>query len=230
MNTSNSIIANQVFIGCPHEIIKRKYEQSVDKLIKQFPLSFILVGRNDDQDAEDLLELIKEKLMSSSYAIFDATGGNANVSLEYGLAEANEIKRALYLSVHGSSRRSKKETYIIADLAGKKRNHYSQVKGLVGLLVKFAKEHNYTKRFEKFLRGYARLLSKGDKRRVRYLALKIIHALDNKNSIRREDVVQDLRADQASYKENEIQKLISAMHSDGLIRSGQGSWATLTIQ
>jgi len=49
------------------------------------------VGRGDSQEAQDLLDVIKERLFPSSLAVFDATGGNANVSLEFGLAEANEI-------------------------------------------------------------------------------------------------------------------------------------------
>jgi len=52
------------------------------------------VGRGDSQEAQDLPDVIKERLFSSSLAVFDVTGGDANVSLEFGLAEANEIPRA----------------------------------------------------------------------------------------------------------------------------------------
>ena len=52
------------------------------------------MGRGDSQEAQDLPDVIKERLFSSSLAVFDVTGGDANVSLEFGLAEANEIPRA----------------------------------------------------------------------------------------------------------------------------------------
>jgi hypothetical protein len=119
------VIPNQVFIGCPWKTIRAKYEQVIGKLQKSYPLSYTVVGRKQQQDAEDLLAVIKDKLLTSSYAIFDATGGNANVSLEYGLAEAEDIPRLLYLCTHGAARRSTKDQPIISDLAGKRRMQYT---------------------------------------------------------------------------------------------------------
>jgi hypothetical protein len=113
------VIPNQVFIGVPWKHVRSRYDRVIDRLKIRSPLSFIIVGRGDDQDAEDLLEVIKGKLENSSYAVFDATWGNANVSLEYGYAEAKNIPRVLYLSTHKASRKSK-DTAIISDLAGKK--------------------------------------------------------------------------------------------------------------
>ena len=112
-------VPNQVFLGIPWKTIRPKYDGIVEKLKKTFPISFVIVGRDQNQDAEDLLEVIKKRLQTSSYAIFDGTGGNANVSLEFGFAEANDIPRALYLSVHGAAKKATKESPIIADLAGK---------------------------------------------------------------------------------------------------------------
>ncbi len=120
------IIANQVFVGCPYKTIRAKYERAIDELNKKFPLSFVIVGRGDGQEAEDLLELIKERLFSSSQAIFDATAGNANVSLEFGLAETDDMPRTLYLSCHAAAKRGSKDLAIIADLAGKRRSQYTQ--------------------------------------------------------------------------------------------------------
>lgn len=114
-----------------------KYERCVSYFRSRSALSFIIVGRSDSQDAKDLLELIKERLRSSSYAVFDATGGNANVSLEYGYAEALDMKRVLYVSTHGAGRRTSSDPPIIADLAGKVRNHYKQEEGLKRLLGEF---------------------------------------------------------------------------------------------
>ena len=131
-NPSTEAIPNQVFLAIPWNIVRPKYERVVAKLRKSNPIMFVIVGRDENQDAEDLLEVIKKRLLTSSYAIFDATGGNANVSLEFGFADANDIPRELYLSVHRSSKRASKESPIIADLADKKQNRYTTVESLAG--------------------------------------------------------------------------------------------------
>ena len=128
------VIANQVFLAVPWKAVRSKYERCLDHFRSRSPLSFIIVGRSDAQDAKDMLEVIKDRLQSSSYAIFDASGGNANVSLEYGYAEAVDIPRVLYVSTHGRSRKTSADPPIIADLAGKVRNHYKQEAALKRLL------------------------------------------------------------------------------------------------
>jgi len=164
--TTVDVIANQVFIGCPWKIVRMKYERAIDSLSKKFPVSFIIVGRDDGQDAEDLLKIIKEKLLASSYAIFDATGGNPNVSLEFGIAEVNEIPRALYVSSHAAAARASHDSAIIADLAGKRRQQYAQEPRLRSLLNAFCRDHPYSKRFEVFLLKKFRRASKGAKKRA----------------------------------------------------------------
>ncbi len=223
-------VPNQVFLAVPWRTAKTKYEAQIDKLRKKFPLSFVIVGRDKTQDAEDLLEIIKTKLLASSYAIFDATGGNANVSLEYGFAEAYSIPRALYLSTHKASDRSSKDAPIIADLAGKRRNHYKNEAGLQRLLGDFSKEHPYTRRLEQYLAGGARRRDRGAKKRHRALALKIIHGLDGDGQARRTDLVQQLLADVSRYSRREIDEAIRSMHSAGLIESLQGPYSTVTVR
>ncbi len=224
------IIANQVFLGCPYKTVRAKYERAIDDLNKKFPLSFVIVGRGDGQEAEDLLELIKERLFSSSHAIFDATAGNANVSLEFGLAETNDMPRTLYLSSHAAAKRGSKDSAIIADLAGKRRNQYTQEPKLLALLREFCKGHNYTKRFESFLQKSFRRADKGEKKRSRALALKVVHYLDGKQSVRRADLAQNLLADQSNYKQKEIDGMISRLHKAGLLRSERGRYSTVSIR
>ena len=62
------VIANQVFLAIPWKGVRPKYEACTDRLKYQSPLSFIIVGRADNQDADDLLEVIKERINGSSYA------------------------------------------------------------------------------------------------------------------------------------------------------------------
>lgn len=222
-------IPNQVFLGVPWKTVRPKYEKIVGKLRRRFPLSFVIVGREDNQDAEDLLEVIKKRILTSSYAIFDATGGNANVSLEFGFADANDVPRALYVSVHQASKQASKESPIIADLAGKKQNRYAQTTALDKLLRSFAKNHGYTKRFEQFLSRSFKKKSKGDKKRLRGLTLKVIHQLATDGRARRADVVQNLQADAVAYTREEIDDMIVRMHNEGLINSLQGPYSTVTV-
>lgn len=221
-------IPNQVFIGLPWKNVRKKYEGTIDRLNIRSPLSFVIVGRGDDQDAEDLLEVIKGKLESSSYAIFDATWGNANVSLEYGYAEAKNIPRVLYLSTHKAARRST-DTAIISDLAGKKRNTYATEKGLFNLLNAFSKSHPYTKRFEQGLKQGSRNRPKGEKKRLRSLALKIVHALDGESDIRRDDLIQGLLAESGGYRKNEVNDTLRALHRQGVIYVAPGRYSTVSI-
>ncbi len=223
-------IPNQVFLGVPWKTVRPKYEKTVEKLKRHFPLSFVVVGRETNQDAEDLLEVIKTRILTSSYAIFDATGGNANVSLEFGFADANDVPRALYVSVHKASKPASKESPIIADLAGKKQNRYAQTAALEKLLRQFAQNHAYTKRFEQFLGSNFKRRANGEKKRLRGLALKIIHELRTDGKARRSDVVQNLQADPAAYSRDEIDDMIVRMHNDGLINSVQGPYSTVTVR
>jgi hypothetical protein len=221
-------IPNQVFIGLPWKTIKPKYESAVDSLVRSYPLSFIIVGRDDKQDAEDLLTVIKSQIESSSYGIFDATSGNANVSLEYGHADAVGLKCALYISTRKRTP-SGREHSIISDLAGKRRNHWNSQKSLLSLLEKFCDAHPYTIRFERFLRDTSGRATKGAKRRRRALALKIVHELDGKQSARRDDIVQALLADPSRYDEAEVDKMILKMHQKKLIVSQKGRYSTVFI-
>jgi hypothetical protein len=227
--TKSEVIPNQVFVGCPWKTVRPKYEKAIESLNKKYPLSFVIIGRDASQEAEDLLETIKTKLISSSYAIFDATGGNPNVSLEFGFAEANSIPRALYTSTHKASRRGDDQPAIIADLAGKKRNIYKTQKSLSQLLAALARNHNYTKQFEKALRESSASFSKGKKKRYRALSLKVIHALDGGQKMRRADLVQNLLALVQGYDESEIDEVVRILHSQGLLISEAGRYSRLRM-
>lgn len=224
---TNVVIPNQVFIGCPWKTVRQKYEQLIDKFKKTYPLSFVIVGRANDQKAEDLLQIIKDKLFNSSRAIFDATGGNANVSLEYGMAEVKPVPSSIYISQHQKAKDSKSDAAIISDIAGKRRNEYKQLVGLRKLLSQFAREHPYTKRFETFLKKKCRRLEKGEKKTFRTLALKIIHYLDEKDSVRRPDVVEELKGQ--GYTAKKVEDCIKKLHTSNLIKCTVGRDSTVSI-
>lgn len=226
---SKEAVPNQVFVGLPWKTVRPKYERVIARLRVAFPLSYVIVGRDDEQDAEDLLAVIKDKLFSSSHAIFDATDGNANVSLEYGLAEAKGIPRTLYLCTHGRGSATRKDRPIISDLAGKRRMPYTVENRLRTLLSTFSRKHDYTIRFERFMTARFKRLKKGPKRRARYLALKVIHALDEQESVRREDIMFRLQADSAQYREPEVDGMIKALHGDGLLISSAGRYSNVSM-
>lgn len=219
---------NQIFIGCPWRGILPKYEDALPKLQKKFPIAFAIVGRGDSQDAKDLFDIIKLRILASSFAVFDATGGNANVSLEYGFAEAHDVPRALYTCTHKATKKAaKQDTAIISDLAGKTRNHYSQNNDLKTLLAGLCKDHEYTKRFEKFMVTKFKKKKKGEKKSARALALKIIHAMDGHLSRNRPDVVHDLKL--AGYEDGEINEMLTPLRNAKLINVSVGKASQITI-
>ena len=220
-----TVIPNQVFVGLPWRNVRPRYERCIDKLEQKYPLHFTIVGRKDDQDAEDLLQVITERIDSSSYGIFDATGGNANVSLEYGYAEAVELPRALYLSTHKAATGSTGGT-IISDLSGKRRVEYTNEQSLRSRLDAFCKDHDYTKRFEAMQRR-VRATRRGEKKRKRTLALKLIHYVDGKSKARRADMVQSLQA--SSYSEGEITDTLTKLHQEGLLNVSRDRFSDVRV-
>lgn len=220
-------IPNQVFIGLPWKNVRPRYEKVIDKLSKKYPLYFTIVGRADGRDALALFEVIKARIESSSYAVFDATGGNANVSLEYGYAEGIEVPRAIFLSAHKSSQKGSASEPIISDLTGMRRVQYKTQSGLSKELAKLAAEHDYSKRFENALREIVRGWSKGEKKSGRTLALKLVKALDGKVKIRRADLVQHLQAQ--GYSDNETDQMLRRLHAEGILKCTVGKYSEAYI-
>ena len=228
MTKSSDIIANRVFIGCPWKTIRVKYVEAVRKLEHAYPIHFILIGREKDQRAEELLNLIKRSLRCSTMAIFDVTGGNANVSLEYGFADASDIDRVLYLNTHERNRESRQDTSIIADLAGQRRKQYKNESTLKRFLNEFCKEHTFTKRFETALRKVTRnVKTRHAKKKYRTLSIKVIRFFDEKEKGRRSDLTEHLLA--GGYSETEIEFTLKGLHGAGLINISTGRYADIRI-
>jgi hypothetical protein len=214
------IIKNQIFLGIPWKNIKGKYEKARKELTRQYPLSFVIIGRSENQDAEDLLNEIEEKISTSDYAIFDATNGNPNVSLEFGYAEGAAIKRKLYICKHTNVQALKKEKPIISDLGGKKYSSYTTQDKLVNLLESFAKSHDYTKRFERFLKKQT---NQYERKKLKTISLSIIHTFDEKESLRKSEIVQSIQDEYPDkYTEKEILRTITKLKDNKLLRCAGG--------
>jgi len=223
-----SYIANQIFIGLPWKNVRPKYDRIIPKLEKKYPLHFAIVGRNDGQDAQHLFEIIKNRISESSFAVFDATSGNANVSLEYGYAEGLDVPRAIFLSDHKAANKGKSGNPIISDLSGQRRVHYKTEKALLTELEKTCRTHAYTVRFEKALKTLFKRKGKGGKKSGRALALKIIRQLDGKQSVRRADLTQNILAQ--GYTDKEINDLLKSLHLKKIITCSVGRYADVSIK
>lgn len=225
--TKRKFIPNQVFVGLPWKNVRPRYEQVIARLEKKYPLYFTIVGRNDGQDAKSLFEIIKLRIASSSFAIFDATGGNANVSLEYGYAEGLEVPRAIFLSAHKAAQTKASGDPIISDLTGMRRVQYKTEKSLATELAKLGREHDYTKRFEKAIAQTLKAKSKGAKKSGRALALKLVKALNGKQQIRRAELIQSLQAQ--GYEQVHIDAVLKGLHSAGVLKCTVGKYSEVYI-
>jgi hypothetical protein len=84
----DGIIANRIFVGYPWDPYKTMWENLAADIHKKFPVHLLAVGRAKGQPATQLLANIMKALDSASVAMFDASTGNPNVSLEYGYFRA----------------------------------------------------------------------------------------------------------------------------------------------
>lgn len=226
-DTKKEFIPNQVFVGLPWKNVRPKYEGIIQTLVKKYPLYFTIVGRDDGQDAKALFEVIKARIASSSYAVFDATDGNANVSLEYGYAEGIEVPRAIFLSAHKAAQKVSAGDPIISDLTGMRRVQYKTEKTLATELHKLCRDRDYTKRFERTLRTILKNKSKGSKKSSRALALKLVKALGGKDRMRRAELVQHLQAQ--NYSEKQIDSLLKGLHAGGVLKVSVGKYSDVSV-
>ena len=227
LTSKRSFTPNQVFVGLPWKTVRPKYERIIDKLAKKYPLHFSIVGRDDGQGAKALFEVIKERIATSSYAVFDATGGNANVSLEYGYAEGMEVPRAIFLSDHKAAQRATAGSPIISDLTGMRRVQYKTEAALLRELERLSREHDYSKRFEKALTAALKNASKGAKKSGRALALKLVRALAGKAKIRRAELVQHLQAQ--GYDESQVDSMLKKLHGAGVLKCTVGKYSDVYV-
>ena len=174
MPSNDAVIENQFFIGVPWKGIRPKFEKALSELKEECPIHCVVFGRNTGQDAEGLWESIQGEIRRSAATVFDVTGSNPNVALEFGFAEALGKKRIL-TRYDRKIRRSRRDVahsqYIMSDLAGKVRVSYKNVKVLKEALRKEFENNRYSIRFREFLRR-----RKSGKREAK-IALAVVHEL-----------------------------------------------------
>ncbi len=157
----------QVFIGCPFKkTIRANYDRLKRELEAETPLHIVLADTGTITSADYLLDTIRTLISESAGCIFDATDGNANVSLEVGIAHTLPINYLLAVSTRKArtpaERQAVKEALaqgevkaIISDLQGKNRIEYKQYKVLkYQVLVRWLEALPYMKRWAQFKRDH----------------------------------------------------------------------------
>jgi hypothetical protein len=152
----------QVFIGCP---FAREIRASYDKLKREIeaetPLSLVLADTVGISSSNYLLESITSLIRDSIGCVFDATGGNANVSLEVGIAHTVPVdfiltmktRKARTAQREAGTPASREVRTIISDLQGKNRIEYKQYDGLRRQLeTRYLGNLPYMKRWHAFVK------------------------------------------------------------------------------
>jgi hypothetical protein len=210
-------IPNQVFVGYPWRRYKAIWEAALVDAHKRFPLHFVAIGRRGGLPAGQLLGTICDTIDKSTHGILDATGGNANVSLEYGYARAVLGEARVFLFLDEDPKSSESKDPIISDLAGAVANKYEfGSTGISRHLQEIASQHQYTKNFERFCRQ--RRYKGGQKK----FALRIIRKFDGQHSVLRRQLLDDLVYD-TRKKKKQVEDYLRAMHEGGLIGITRGN-------
>jgi len=200
------------------------YEKVCDELHKSYPVYFYAIGRPQGQPADALFDKIKSVILSSTAAIFDASRGNANVSLEFGLAHfVPGLQQFLLIDQNAMPTHVNVGTPIVSDLAGATQNRWdlAKVDTLKQHLKAIAENHEYTKRFRKYCRS--RKLVKGQFR----TPLKVIRMFDERDSMLRRELVDQLQVAWPGKPEKKISELVRDLHDAGLITVTKGrEWAS----
>lgn len=136
---------HQVFVGCPFlTAIRKNYDQLKVDLEAKTPLHLVLADTTANSSTDYLLEHLTGLIRESAACIFDATGGNPNVSLEVGIAHAlpTDFLLTMYTRKPRSQQRAEKALEaegerrpIISDLQGRNRVEYKTYRSLLDQVV-----------------------------------------------------------------------------------------------
>lgn len=221
---NRKVVPNRLFLAYQWHIYRPIFESVCNDIHKTYPVYFYAVGRPAGQPAEALFDKIKTILLSSTSAVFDASRGNANVSLEYGLAHfVPELQTYLLIDEHTMPNQVNVGTPIISDLAGSTQNRWNvrNQSTLKTHLAAIADNHPYTKRFKRYCRD--RGLTRGQFR----TPLKVIRQFDEREEILRRELIDELQSEWKGKSAKDIEKLLADMHKAGLITVTPGrEWAS----
>jgi len=152
---------HQVFIGCPFSrAIRKNYDALKKELEDETPLHLILADTVALTSTDYLLEHITTLIRESAACLFDASGGNPNVSLEVGIAHALPAEFLITLYTRKPRQQKIAEEAlakegevkpIISDLQGRNRVEYKTYSSLKDQIVKrYLNKLPYVKRWTDF--------------------------------------------------------------------------------
>jgi len=215
---AKEISANRIFVGYPWKTYRAHWEAAISDLHKMLPLHFMAVGSEPGQPAAQLLTKLLAAIDRSSAVMFDASAGNPNVALEYGYARARFKEDAIYLFIdENATSGSGPGSPIISDLAGTVANRYAlNDSRLKETLSAVAREHSYTKRFERFCRQRS---YRGGTRRF---IMRVLRQLDGRDSILRRELIDSV-AHEAKKKPAYVEDYLKKLHDGGLISVTRGN-------
>ena len=155
--------SQQVFVGCPFlTAIRKNYDKLKVELEAETPLHIVLADTASITSTDYLLEHITTLIRESAGCVFDATGGNPNVSLEVGVAHAlpTDFLLTLYTRKPRSQRDAEKTLEregevrpIISDLQGRNRIEYKTYAALKKqMLARYLDRLPYMRRWNDFRR------------------------------------------------------------------------------
>jgi len=211
-------IANRIFLGYAWKTYRAYWETRVAEWHKKYPVHFMALGRESGQPAAELLAKILDALERSSCAFLDASGGNPNVSLEYGYAKSVFAESDVYLFLdQNSTVSSAAGAPIISDLAGTVANQYTlddeRLKGAVEAIVD---RHPYNKRFQQFCRQRK---YKGGTRRF---LIRLIRQLDGLDSLLRRELIDNV-VHESRKTEAYVDRYLKELHKGGLLTITRGN-------
>jgi len=213
MPTDPPVIENQFFVGVPWKRIRPKFEGVIDKLKDEYPVHCVIFGRNTGQDADDLWRSIQREIQASAATIFDVTGSNANVALEFGYAEALGKQRVLtrYERKARKGQTARATSSIMSDLAGKVRVPYKNIAALTKAIQKELDRNPYVVRFHN--------LAKANRwgKRKRKVAIAIVHQLDGGRRLRKPELTVNVETLFPNMTTVDIPKLIDEMGAGKLL-------------
>lgn len=157
----------QVFIGCPFTSgVRKTYDRLKLQLEAETPLRVVLADTTSITSTDYLLEHITDLIRESAGCIFDASGGNPNVSLEVGIAHALPVDFLITLNTRkprAAAARSRargrsspdRARAIIADLQGRNRLEYKSYRTLKEQVVRrYLSALPYMKRWSEFQKSH----------------------------------------------------------------------------
>ena len=222
MPPTRNVVPNRFFIACPWKSIRPKYEQVVNELREEFPVDCVIVGRTTGQDAQELWTLIKKQIEESVTCIFDATGSNANIALEFGYAEALGKRCVLAICEHCKTTVNRDPT-IISDLAGKVRTQWKTVTSLKEMLRREFEENSFIARFQDFV-GSAKYGKK--KSRV---AVSAIRELSGRQRMMKPDLIVAVQRTFATYNSIDVRGVIDELGESGILAIKRGRHGGVSV-